>query len=62
MKTGLDEFCINCMDWREYDESGLCIICKKRIKSMTITNSKDSYDELKTETPSVEYDDECVVE
>ena len=30
--VGLDEFCSNCMEWREYDEEGRCIVCKKIIK------------------------------
>lgn len=32
IKTGEDEFCTNCMDWRSCNENGECIICGKKLK------------------------------
>lgn len=32
IKTGEDEFCTNCMDWREVNEDGECVVCGKKIK------------------------------
>jgi len=31
MAVGNDEFCIKCMEWREYDYYGRCKICKNLI-------------------------------
>ena len=29
IKIGKDDFCSNCMEWREYDEEGRCKVCGK---------------------------------
>lgn len=30
--VGKDEFCLTCMEWREYDMNGRCKVCKSIIK------------------------------
>ena len=32
MKTGEDEFCTNCMDWRKINEKGECVVCGKKLR------------------------------
>jgi len=59
VKVGNDEFCSNCMDWREYDEEGRCKKCGKLIKKKEETQDKDSYDQYKQETPILEPEDEA---
>lgn len=56
---GNDEFCLHCMEWREYDEKGRCKICKHIIHRENKKSEKDGYNELKSETPSFEeFDDD----
>ncbi|UCD13069.1 MAG: hypothetical protein JSW60_05775 [Thermoplasmatales archaeon] len=43
--VGSDEFCSNCMEWREYDEEGKCKICEKLIKTTTRRARRTDYDE-----------------
>jgi len=50
VKIGEDEFCSNCMEWREYDEDGKCKICGKIIMKKRKKEEKDSYSEYKQET------------
>ncbi len=50
VEVGNDEFCSNCMEWREYDEEGRCKVCKKIIKKQESSISKNSYDEYSYET------------
>ena len=45
-----DEFCINCMEWREYDEDGRCKVCGKLIKTKNKKYVRDSYTEYDAET------------
>ena len=59
MEVGNDEFCSNCMEWQEYDEEGRCKVCKKIIKKQEQLESKDSYDQYKTETPILESEEEA---
>ena len=59
VKVGTDEFCSNCMDWREYDEGGRCKVCKKLIKKKEQPQQRDSYDQYKQETPMLEPGDEA---
>ena len=56
-KVGNDEFCPNCMDWREYDEAGKCKKCKKLIKKMEHHDQKIS-DEFDFTDFSSEHGDE----
>lgn len=44
-KVGHDEFCITCMEWREYDENGRCVVCGKIVKKKTAQPGIKSYDE-----------------
>ena len=32
IKTGEDEFCTNCMDWRQCNEDGECVVCKNKLR------------------------------
>jgi len=32
VKPGKDEFCLICMEWREFDDNGKCKVCKSIIK------------------------------
>jgi len=57
-KIGNDEFCLFCMEWREYDEEGRCKICKKIIHKPDIKQQKDRYDEYKSETPLFEIEED----
>jgi len=58
VKVGNDEFCFNCMDWREYDEEGKCKVCGKIIKKNLKEKNKESYNDYETETPSYDIDEE----
>lgn len=58
VKIGNDEFCIHCMEWREYDEKGRCKVCKHIIFRENKKSLKEGYDELKSESPSIEEFDE----
>jgi len=57
-KIGKDEFCLKCMEWREYDKEGRCKVCKRRIVKLIKKNEKLGYNEYKTESPSFEIDSE----
>lgn len=50
VEVGNDEFCSNCMEWREYDEEGRCKVCKKIIKKQKSPIPKNSYNEYIYET------------
>ena len=54
LKIGSDEFCLHCMEWREYDEEGRCKFCKRIIHKEDKKFEKEGYNELKTESPSFE--------
>ena len=56
--VGLDDFCSNCMEWREYDEEGRCKKCGKLIKKKLSSPGKDSYSEYESEDPSYEMDEQ----
>jgi len=32
MKTGEDEFCTQCMDWRQINDKGECVVCGKKLR------------------------------
>ncbi len=57
VKTGKDEFCMKCMEWREYDEEGRCKVCHKIIFKKDKIHSL-GYNEVKTEDSSYEYNDD----
>ncbi|MEM0492585.1 MAG: hypothetical protein QXS02_01305 [Candidatus Thermoplasmatota archaeon] len=44
--VGIDEFCPNCMEWREFDEAGRCKVCGKCIRKSKDEPHKitDEYD------------------
>ena len=46
--VGTDEFCSNCMEWREFDEGGRCKVCGKIIK--TKQQSRVSYNEYEIDS------------
>ena len=54
VKIGNDEFCLHCMQWREYDEEGKCKVCKHIIHRENKNLKKEGYNDLKTESPSFE--------
>jgi NADH:ubiquinone oxidoreductase subunit len=55
-KIGNDEFCLQCMEWREYDEEGRCKVCKHIIYRNSKKSENNGYSEFKTESPSYEFD------
>ena len=57
-KIGNDEFCLHCMEWREYDEEGRCKICEQKIVKEVEKQQKRGYNEYKTESPTFEIDQE----
>ena len=57
-KIGSDEFCLHCMEWREYDEEGRCKVCKHIIHKINKKSENDGYNELKEESPSYKFDEE----
>ncbi|MFX0125645.1 MAG: hypothetical protein ACFFAE_18625 [Candidatus Hodarchaeota archaeon] len=58
MKIGNDEFCSNCMEWREFDEDGKCKVCGKYIVKQVIKDKTDSYAEYERETADIEESEE----
>jgi len=60
LKIGSDEFCLHCMEWREYDEEGRCKICKHIIHRENTKSEKEGYNTLKSESPSFEESDEDI--
>lgn len=58
VSVGSDEFCFNCMDWREYDEEGKCKVCRKQIKKKQAPSQKINYDEYRIEGVADEIDEE----
>ena len=60
LKIGSDEFCLHCMEWREYDEEGRCKICKHIINRENTKSEKEGYNTIKSESPSFEGSDEDI--
>jgi len=60
LKIKSDEFCLHCMEWREYDEEGRCKICKHIIHRENKKSEKEGYNNLKSESPSFEELDENI--
>jgi len=56
-KIGKDEFCLHCMEWREYDEEGRCKICKHIIYKVKQIET-EGYNKDRSESPSFENEDE----
>jgi len=54
VKIGNDDFCSNCMEWREYDEEGRCKKCGKIIMKQKIDDKKESYAEYERESGDFE--------
>jgi len=54
LKVGSDEFCSNCMEWREYDEEGKCKVCGKQIFKKYSKEQDKSYAEYEIETLDLE--------
>jgi len=57
VKTGKDEFCMHCMEWREYDSEGRCKICHNKIVK-TGNSGDQGYSDYKKESSAYEYDDD----
>jgi len=53
-----DDFCLFCMEWREFDEEGRCKVCNHIIHREGKKQEKGGYEKYKTETPSIEPDEE----
>ena len=49
VEVGKDEFCSNCMEWREYDEEGKCRVCGKIIFKKNPKGTEYSYAEYERE-------------
>ena len=58
IKIGNDDFCSNCMDWREYDENGRCKLCGKIIFKHKVKDTNKSYAEYERETTDFEDSEE----
>ena len=58
VKIGSDDFCLHCMEWREYDNEGRCKVCKHKIHSETKKQEKEGYSEYNRESSSYEFDDD----
>ncbi len=58
LKTGNDEFCLHCMEWREYDEEGRCKICKHIIHKEYRESEKECYSSLRSESSYEELDED----
>jgi len=58
VKVGNDEFCLNCLEWREYDDKGQCIVCGKVIKKEIPRSYIKSYDEYRQDDSDGEVDNE----
>lgn len=56
-KIGNDEFCLHCMEWREYDEQGRCKKCNHIIHKVKKVE-EEGYNKYKSESPSFEIDEE----
>jgi hypothetical protein len=54
VKIGKDEFCVYCMEWREYDEEGRCKVCKHLIYRGNKKSEKEGYNELKSKSTSID--------
>lgn len=57
-KVGTDEFCRTCMEWRECDENGRCIICRNIIKKKQPQPHIKSYDDYQQYNYDRETDNE----
>ena len=57
VKTGKDEFCMYCMEWREYDSEGRCKVCHNKIVK-TGNSGDQGYSDYKKESSAYEYDDD----
>ena len=58
VEVGKDEFCSNCMEWREYDEEGKCKVCGKIIFKKKVKNAEYSYAEYEREKTDFEETEE----
>ena len=58
IKVNNDEFCLNCMEWQEYDEKGRCVVCGKVIKRNLQKPHIKSYDEYQQNDFERETDNE----
>jgi len=58
VKIGNDEFCLYCMEWQEYDEEGRCKVCRHIIHKKNKKSEKGSYNDLESEAPSFEMDED----
>ena len=58
VKIGNDDFCIYCMDWREFNEEGRCKVCNHIIHRENKKQEKNRYENYKIETPSYEPEDD----
>lgn len=54
LKTGQDEFCLNCMEWMEYNNEGRCKKCKQIIHKEKRESEQEGYNRTKSEYQSFE--------
>ena len=57
-RVGKDEFCLTCMEWRECDENGRCIICGSIVKKKLPQSYIKSYDEYRQDNFDRDVDNE----
>jgi hypothetical protein len=62
IKVGNDEFCLFCMEWREFDEKGRCKVCKQRIIRKVKKQDEPGYNGYKSESPAFEMDQESEID
>jgi len=56
ISIGSDEFCLNCMEWREFDEEGRCKICGKLVKKEPSSGQRKKDNEFGIDGSSDESD------
>lgn len=56
--VGTDEFCLDCMEWREYDEEGKCKVCGKLIKKPDRPTQRTKYDEYELDNEFEEIEEQ----
>ncbi len=58
MKVGNDDFCSKCMEWREYDDNGKCVVCGSVIHQFKSVEVTDGYNEYKGDYSCDEFEDD----
>lgn len=63
MEVGNDEFCIKCMEWREYNDKGRCRICNSMIHKLKKSEiQRNSFNDYYIESTSFESEENNIEE